>query len=350
MRQLFNDSPNKDRARSIDTWLLPTQVTALLIELLADQGVEPEIILLEQGLSLSDLQDDNYWISYRQNMAIIDQAYRLSGNPALGFEVGLAEDLSTLGILGYAMFSCETLGQALDIGVKYHRTAQSLLENRLLLDDASMSIITAPPFAVTAQQHRFAVEELFTGLLRIAQILTGKAVLPARMHCAYSKPAYHERYRQVFQCPIHFNSKETALVFSRDIMDLPVLQANKFNARMSEKLCQSLLVERIGEEGMTGRVRQILVRSLGRFPDETQVADELSMSCRSMRRALADEGGSFRRILDEVRTELAQNYLSHTSMNVDQIASLLGYTEATNFRRAFKRWVGLSPRDYRQSH
>ena len=77
------------------------------------------------------------------------------------------------------------------------------------------------------------------------------------------------------------------------------------------------------------------------------MADVLAMSGRTLRRQLSALGSSYRQLLDQVRSDLARQYLENSNMSVEQVAQLLGYTETTNFRRAFKRWLGVSPRDYR---
>jgi len=110
--------------RSIDTMMLPTQQSILLLRVIEQWGTEPASALHGTGLKSADLEDDDTWISYRQTMHIIDNAYRLTGRDTLGLDVGSAEDISTFGILGYAMLSCATVGDALAVGVKYQRTAQ----------------------------------------------------------------------------------------------------------------------------------------------------------------------------------------------------------------------------------
>jgi AraC-like DNA-binding protein len=137
------------------------------------------------------------------------------------------------------------------------------------------------------------------------------------------------------------------MVFSREVVELPVMHANKFNARMSEKLCQDILRKYIGEEDLAMQIRHIMLQVPGQFPDEEAVANALALSGRTMRRKLGDLGTSYRDLREQVRSELAQQYLRNTNMSVDQVAYLLGYTETTNFRRAFKRWLGVSPREYR---
>jgi AraC-like DNA-binding protein len=140
----------------------------------------------------------------------------------------------------------------------------------------------------------------------------------------------------------------SSLLLDSTLLELPILQANKFIACMSEKLCQEILHNYIGEEDLTPRIRHIILRVPGKFPDEAKVAEALSVSGRTMRRQLSALGTSYRQVLDQVRSDLAQQYLQNSSLKVEQVAQLPGYTETTDFRRAFKRWLGVSPQDYRR--
>jgi AraC-like DNA-binding protein len=333
--------------RSIDTHLLPTQVSMLVLQYAESRQVEPNAVMHGTGLSSADLEDDDTWISYRQATQIIDNALRLTDNPALGLEVGAREELDAFGILGYAMLSSSTLAEALEVGEKYQRTAQTLCDVKLEEGDGHMAIKAAPHFVLPTHQYRFAIEELFSGIMNIIRIFSGKAIGPDEVHLAYAEPDYTEAYLQFFSCPVVFDSLENSMVLSRKVLELPIMQANKFNARMSEKLCQEIMHKYIGEEGLTTRIRHIILQVPGEFPDEEAVAAELALSARSLRRKLGELGTSYRNLREQVRSDLAQQYLRNSSLSVDQVAYLLGYTETTNFRRAFKRWLGVSPREYR---
>lgn len=335
--------------RSIDSLLLPTQVTSLLAQIVEKKGISVQALFRNTGVRPEDLDDDDKWISYRQTMRIIDNAYRLTGCNTLGLDVGMAEDLSTFGILGYAMMSCDTLKTAIEIADRYHRTAQSLCEHRLEFGEELVSIFAATPFVLTLNRYRFAMEELFTGINGLFGTLTGVDVIPVEVHFAYAEPAYSDRYYEAFRCKVKFDEKTNQLIYRRHLFDLPVLQANRFNAQMTNKLCQGILDKHVGEEDLASRIRQIIVQVPGQFPGEEEVARSLNISSRSMRRYLAEYGTSFRRLLDEVRADLSQNYLMHSLMSIDQIAYVLGYTETTNFRRAFKGWVGVSPTKFRRN-
>ncbi|MEH6581243.1 MAG: AraC family transcriptional regulator [Halioglobus sp.] len=333
--------------RSIDSLMLPTQLSLLLLQLAEPLGARPTAVLHGTGLSPADLENHDTWISYRQSMKIIENAYQQTGSATLGLEVGSAEDISTFGILGYAMLSCATVGEAIAVGEKYQRTAQAICDTRLEIRENSIAMAADTPFVVKPECYRFAVEALFSGIMEILRILTGEEFYPIEIQCVYEDPGYRELYKTIFRCPVEFGAPANRVVVDRAFMDLPVLQANKFNARMSEKMCEEILHKYVGEKDLTTRIRHIILRVPGQFPDEAAVADALTMSARTLRRQLSALDTSYRELLDQVRAELAQQYLQNSGLKVEQVALLLGYTETTNFRRAFKRWLGVSPQDYR---
>jgi AraC-like DNA-binding protein len=333
--------------RSIDSLMLPTQLSLLLLQLAEPLGARPAAILHGTGLAPADLENYDTWISYRQTMKIIDNAYRQTDRATLGLEVGSAEDVSTFGILGYAMLSCATAGEAMAVGEKYQRTAQAICDVRLESSENSITVAADTPFVVKPHCYRFAVEALFSGVMEIFRILTGEEFYPTEVQCAYGDPGYPDLYQTIFRCPVAFNAAANRMVVDKALMDLPILQANKFNAQLSEKMCEEILHKYVGEKDLTTRIRHIILRVPGEFPDEATVAEALTMSGRTLRRQLSALDTSYQALLDQVRADLAQQYLQNSGLKVEQVALLLGYTETTNFRRAFKRWLGLSPQDYR---
>jgi AraC-like DNA-binding protein len=339
--------PSGQAMRAIDTMLLPTQGSALLLRIAQAQNIDAADILRGTGLKLTDLDDDETWISYRQTMRIVDNAYQLTGREDLGLEVGFAEDMSSLGILGYAMASCDTVGEALSVGAKYSRTTQNLCDLKLVDENRQLRLYAATPFLLSSRQYRFAIEELFASIVHFVHILSGKEVYPERVEWSYADPGYPVAYQQVFHCPLIFDSAENCLVLRHSTCALPIPQGNRFNARMGEKMCLEILRKFVGEDDLATRTRQIILQTPGQMPSEADMAGSLAVSGRTLRRKLGELGTSYRQLTDEVRSELAQHYLRDSGFTVEHVSHLLGYTETTNFRRAFKRWTGVSPRKYR---
>ncbi len=116
---------------------------------------------------------------------------------------------------------------------------------------------------------------------------------------------------------------------------------------MYRRQCEKLLRDMDAAGGLAGELRRMILGARGRFPGMSEAANRLNMSERTLRRRLADEGVSYRSIVDDVRGYLAREYLRDTPLSVADVASLLGFDDVANFRRAFRKWYGTSPSAFR---
>ena len=165
---------------------------------------------------------------------------------------------------------------------------------------------------------------------------------------SYEAPPYVELYADAFNCPVKFDQLFCEYRFDAGFLDEPLAEADAETARICEESCQAVLRELDIDEDLVSRICQILLSEPGAFPCLDAIADKLHLGPRTLRRRLKDLDTSYQKILDDVRKELAIQYLSTTDLSTQQVSDLLGYTEVTNFRRAFVKWVGNSPFMYRK--
>jgi AraC-like DNA-binding protein len=125
--------------------------------------------------------------------------------------------------------------------------------------------------------------------------------------------------------------------------------ANEVMAQLCEQQCESLLASLTREHGLVEQVRRLIINRPGRVPTPDSIAQDLNMSYRTLRRKLSQQGTSFKAILGEVRMGLAGEYMKNTNLSTQEIAYLLGYSEASNFHRAFKLWFDQTPGEYRRN-
>ena len=138
------------------------------------------------------------------------------------------------------------------------------------------------------------------------------------------------------------------LHFDQQYLEAPLPKHNIQTSSYCREQCQKLL-DSLSQQGkVTESVRRILIESPGHFPSIEKVAQDLNYSVRTLRRYLSEEGNSYRQLVNEIRQQLAQDYLE-TRIPIEQIADMLGYAEPTNFSHAFKRWTSLSPQQYRKN-
>jgi AraC-like DNA-binding protein len=183
----------------------------------------------------------------------------------------------------------------------------------------------------------------------LGRFLTGDPDMqPIEVHLNHPTPEYASEYSKHFDCPILFDQPRTELVIDSAYLDLPLIMADQATAAMAESQCAEILARMGPKEGIAAKVRRILLSNPGQFPPVDVVASHLATSTRTLSRSLQEVGTSYQRILDEVRKEMAIEYLRNSSLPIEEIAALVGYSDPSNFRKAFRRWTGHAPSYYRE--
>jgi AraC-like DNA-binding protein len=306
------------------------------------RGIRADIGLAGTGI---DLSLDR--VTYQQRIDQLSNMLDLLGMDGAWLESPRTVSISDYGLLGYAMMSSATLEQAVQIAVKYHKLAGAMFE--LAFDvDGDEAVLRIDHLLPGGRVGQYTVEELFAGISRLIGLLLGRDHKPSRILLNYQAPEYAEKHLQCFRCPVIFDQPSCQYRFSREELAESLAEADANTARTCEESCRKLLSQMEIEDDIISRICHLLLSTPGEFPKQDAVANKLSIGARTLRRRLNDLGTSYQRILDDVRRELAIEYLRTTNLTVQEIAELLGYSEVTNFRRAFLRWVELSPYQYRK--
>jgi AraC-like DNA-binding protein len=306
------------------------------------RGFRADISLAGTGI---DLSLDR--VTYQQRIDQLSNMLDLLGMNGAWLESPRTVSISDYGLLGYAMMSSATLEQAVQIAVKYHKLAGAMFE--LAFDvDGDEAVLRIDHLLPGGRVGQYTVEELFAAISRLIGLLLGRDHKPSRILLNYEAPEYAEKHLQCFRCPVIFDQPSCQYRFSREELAESLAEADANTARTCEESCRKLLNQMEIEDDIISRICHLLLSTPGEFPKLDAVANKLSLGARTLRRRLNDLGTSYQRILDDVRRELAIEYLRTTNLTVQEIAELLGYSEVTNFRRAFMRWVELSPYQYRK--
>lgn len=324
-----------------------TSSVHILTQLGQERGLSAATCLAGTGLPPEAVIDSHTEVTARQELTVIrNLLYRFGREPGLGVEAGRRYHISLYGPWGLALLSSRTLRDAIAIALRYVDLAfafgqVSFEENgslaRLAFDDHEI-----PPDA-----QPFLSERILTGIHTLGTELFSAGIPARRVGFRHDAPGTTARYRQVFGVEPTFGAPRNEIVFDRAYLELPMPQANEWARSTCEQMCRELLTRRQARTGVAGAVRDLLVRTPGDIPDQIAVAAALFMSPRTLSRRLNDEGTSFRALLDEVRQTLAEELLAHTDMTTEQVAARLGYAEAASFIRAFRRWKGCPPQEYR---
>ena len=326
----------------LDKRVFPTLLVKSLVQSMEEQGIPKEVSLAGTGIELSADA-----VTYQQRIDQLSNMLDLQGMNGAWLDPPGAASISDYGLLGSAMMSTANLEQAVQIAVKYYKMGGAMFELAFYVD-GDEAVLRIEHLLPGGRVGQYTVEELFAGISRLIGLLLGRDHKPSRILLNYAPPHYAEKHLQCFRCPVIFDQSSCQYRFSRVQLTESLAEADESTVRISEESRRKLFNQIEIEDDIVTSICNLLLSTPGEFPKLDAVASKLSLGARTLRRRLNELGTSYQRILDDVRKELATEYLRTTNLTVQEIAEILGYSEVTNFRRAFMRWVELSPYQYRK--
>jgi AraC-like DNA-binding protein len=332
-------------APSSDGHTVPGVHAAHLAEVLGRWGITPEELLFPLGLDAKALADPASRLSIPMLIRVVDRARTLSGEPALGYHLGLQMRISAHGYLGFAAMTASTLREALELACRFAPTRSTAIELRLEeRDDRAYVVIHENTDFGSARE--VVVVSLLVGIWRIGDSLTGKELV-GDAELAFAEPPYASRLVDLLPGAFRFSQPEHRLVFDRSFLDLPLTLSDPDALRLARDQCEREL-DRLGyQRSLTARVRAILGAADGELPSLEDMAAELGTSARTLKRRLADDQTKYSDLVDSVQSARAMALL-RSELTVDEVANRLGYSDSANFTRAFRRWTGKTPSAFRK--
>ena len=327
----------------------PHSIAAVVAQL-GEEGIRASVALAGTGLGEAQLCSHTTKISYRQMDIVIRNALRLSSDPAIGLRAGRRMHVTAFGMYGYALLSSATYADVRDFTNRYIRVIGPFCDARYS-SEGGVAACTFEPLHwpnPTEDMHRFAAEFALAAHLTTMKDLAGAAFKFALVTLVYPEPAHGRDYRDFLECPVLFGQINNQYRYELSRADGPVALADVRSHGMAREMCEQLLGEVNRAGGVAGDIRRLLVEHPGRHLSIEAVAAMLSMHPRALRRKLEAEDTSYRELLAEVRTRVAIEYLRKTAMTNEEIANRLGYSDATAFSHAFRRWTGRAASDFRR--
>jgi len=330
---------------AIQNLTTPAQYVLILIDLAHQRGVPTAELLAGTSLTEGGLATMGARVSDEDFTHIVNRAYALTGDRALGLHLGKRLNLSAHATVGQAFMTCENLEQVLDFFLKYYRILAPGLDLRYEQRDGRCWL--TPQSIWVDERVQFSHEVLFAALVHSMQLLINEPGLQFRLELPYPEPDYIEEYRQLFGDELFFGASLGSLSFDDHWLDALLPSSNPALLALYEQECQRLLADLEDDDTLTERTLQLLRKLEGHYPQMPRVADMLNCSPRTYRRRLAAEDASYQHLLDQVRTEHATHYLTSTQLPLASIAFMVGFNDVSNFRRAYIKWTGRTPREAR---
>ncbi|MBA3948031.1 MAG: AraC family transcriptional regulator [Herpetosiphonaceae bacterium] len=318
----------------------PSRLEALGFSLVA--------ILQQARLPLTLLQQERLIVSTPQWFAFWRALETLSDDPALGLKIGNDMRVEQYDPVSIAALCTRSFHEAL-INVARYKQRFCSEDMRIVERDGRWHIETVWS-AIQEPAPLLLIDGMFASYMALGRLGSGHVIYPERV--TFRRNPFHlAMYEKHFHCPVDFNADHDVLILSQQAMETPF---HTFNPDMLALLIPQLemqLRDDVAEQTFRDQVKS-LVRTMlpNKQPTMQDIARELNMSTRTLQRQLAGEGARFQHVLESTRRELAQHYLSASSLDLNEIAYLLGYDEASSFHRAFHHWEGTSPGQWRTAH
>jgi AraC-like DNA-binding protein len=344
----MNNAPQRDMPPAPFVWARGVAARDTL-NYLDIRGIDAEPLLSKAEISRRQLQQDLAGVSVVSQHRFLELAAVQTNDPQLGLHVAADIDLREIGLLFYLAAASETVSEALEYLSRYAATSNE--EIRLEISHRKDEVILTflPVVALDVARGQFS-ELIALAFSRLLRTLTNRDFVPLRISFAHSRNVGLKEVHRILRCPVAFTQAADCWVLPQSVMELPILSKDSRLLRILEAHGDHLLAGKHAMGGLQGVVENQLVTALaGGRAQAADIANELGMSVRSLRRQLAEEDTSFGEILDRVRQRLARRYLGDESISLQQVAWLLGYSEIAAFNHAFKRWTGTSPGRARQS-
>ena len=324
--------------------MLHSHLTTLHAVSLVLQTFRDEALLHGSGINAADLGRADSRITTRQEMLVCANA--VARRRDIGLELGRRMHVSSYGMLGYALLSSATLGDALRLALRYPALLGTLFHLRLI-EDGERIWFSASDYREEAELAAFNAEFCLVSLKVICDDLLGRPLPLLAARFIHSQPDYREQYRETFTCPLHFNAEDNAFAFDRAWLEQALPLADRVAHGTMAERCRQLNLEFTGRQAWLGRIRQLLADQLIAPPGLEGLARQMNCSSRTLRRHLGEMGSSYQQLLDELRFERAKQLLGEGQMPIYRIAEELGFSETASFRHAFMRWSGIAPSHFR---
>lgn len=328
---------------------IDARLACRVVDDLRQQRAETGPLLRDVGLRRNDVADPDSRVSYAAVLALIERAAAALDDVSYGLRLGASYGLREGGLLGFVLLNSPTLSDAIANLQRYFRVVG---------DGEDLEIERSGPHVamrfreadIALRGARHNSEYIAAIIVRAFREITRKRLSPVRAEFMHGRPNAKVAYNQYLGCEVRFHAEWDALIYDAKAIRLPVIGADDKLLKVLERACRQILGPVPKKRDLVNDTRKLMTERLTTGSVRIDViARDLGMSSKTLERRLADKDETFTELLDTIRRDLAQHYLRETDFRLDQVAYLTGYSEPAALVRAFKRWTGTTPMQYRRS-
>jgi AraC-like DNA-binding protein len=323
-----------------------------LLDYLARQGLDIAELLEQVRLSPQIISQRERRIAASTYLDLVELGVKGTADEDLGLHMGEAIRPGHYGVLGYLIMSCATLADALHRQARYARLVGSLGQIDLADEPPREGweahvVHSWQPYQ--PQLQRQLSEETLAGWVTFGRWISGIDASPSEVRFQHSAPADTREHERIFRCSVLFDQADNALIYPKRLLAVPLGQADAQVRLMLDAYAERLLNQLQQGNSVLDRARMELSRLLPESgADLQQVAERLAMSPRTLQRRLSEAGMSFNQLVEDTRRQLVLHYLRDPALDLAEIAFLVGFSEPGSLARAFRRWTGQAPGEYRR--
>jgi AraC-like DNA-binding protein len=324
------------------TFILP------VAKALRQQGIEPLEIIESVGIDAAKAANPDWRVPHLAFNDLLRCCVELTGDEAFGLLA--AEQLApqVLHGLGLAWLASDTVYDGLCRLVRFSKLVSTLVNMRLEEEGDLVNLYLASTMEI--DNFAYAGRDYGVGMIvRMCHLTLGEFLAPVCIEIERPTPDEPARWEYMLSSRVTFEAESTRICWSRsDIME-PLVTGDPALARINDEQTQAYLDSFLAQTTSREVVDKIVERLPDGPPSQAQIADALHVSNRTLQRKLKDEGTSFMGLLQDTRLQLARKYLRQSNRSVVETAYLLGFSEPSTFSRAFKRWTGVAPVEFRDA-
>jgi AraC-like DNA-binding protein len=310
-------------------------------------GLDRARLMAAAGLDAVELNDPDARVPIQKSWSLWRAILERRPDGAMGLRLGAAARVRDLGVVGYTMFYSSTLGAALARLCRYSHVITKAVQYRLEHDAglSSVALEGNPRFDSLIQP----LDARLAFVVAAAREITGADVVPHEVCFSYEEPLDVAEHQRFFRCPLRFERTPSAVVFSRQDLDRPAVAGDETLGGYLDRVAEEVLQSLEDRSSLREQVQRTIWSQLAAGPPSLpNVASRLGQSPRTLQRRLRASGTSFAELLDELRRHMALRLLKDRSLAIYEVAFLLGYSDPSTFYRAFRRWHGAPPDEFRR--
>ncbi|PCJ34498.1 MAG: hypothetical protein COA93_04800 [Alphaproteobacteria bacterium] len=316
-----------------------------LLRVAEEEGIDIRQFCQDQDIDSTILFAKGSYVNRHDYYNATKNVINSLGIPDISFRVGRNFSFNNLGILGHAILSSADLTEAVYTYLN-HREAFGSVFNVSGIKNEKGLFITAEASPMDEIIHRHLIENWLLTWSHLPDLIDSSDTIFKGIHVPFKEPQYSELYYKAFNCPLYFNSTRAQIHISLEAAGYPLKYANSGAYKLCESECAFAKKMLSQSKNLEHLIKAKLYTSYEKFPSTRDIAHELNLSPRTLRRRMSELGTSYNKMLYEVRMDRASHYHKENRLSIKEIAFILGYKDVPSYHRAFKNHFSITPQNY----